>query len=58
MAANDDRCNMKAKRGRMVFIQTGYDKIGASGEDKNTRLVLILFINDALDMYILKMGNG
>jgi hypothetical protein len=43
MAANDDRCNMKAKRGHMVFIQTGYDKIGANGADKNTRLVLILF---------------
>jgi hypothetical protein len=26
-----------------VFIQTGYDKIGANGADKNTRLVLILF---------------
>lgn len=39
MAANDDRCNMKAKRGHMVFIQTGHDKIGASEADKNTRLV-------------------
>jgi hypothetical protein len=34
---------MKARRGHMVFIQTGYDKIGANGADKNTRLVLILF---------------